>query len=152
LAGVLASYPDAAGAEPYAPARQQPDAPLSAEEETAIRAWLVSIGETDPDTVTAVVENCRTDAAARAGFMAQAKAELPANVDQSDDRRTCAQCENMTAGRCRAALRGEITASPYYTPDPKLRRRCEGYAPGADDPDQRPGRVRWPGLTSKTIH
>lgn len=63
-----------------------------------------------------------------------------------DDRRTCTQCANLTArGLCLAARRGEIVASRSYEPVRDIPRRCEGYAPGADDADRRPGLERWPG-------
>jgi hypothetical protein len=66
-----------------------------------------------------------------------------------DDRRSCLQCLNLVAARCQAARRGEIIwAGGNYEPIPDQPRRCEGYAPGADDPDRRPGRERWPGLAS----
>ena len=39
-----------------------------------------------------------------------------------------------------------VVADRSYVPDPVLLRRCEGYAPGADDPDRQQGRERWPGL------
>ena len=67
-----------------------------------------------------------------------------------DDRRRCAQCANLIAGGlCLAARRGEITASRNYAPIRDLPRRCEGYAPGADDPDRRPGRERWSELPGR---
>ena len=66
-----------------------------------------------------------------------------------DDRRTCTQCANLIARRCQAAKRGEIVAGRDYEPIRDLLRRCEGYAPGTDDPDTRPGRERWPGLIQK---
>jgi hypothetical protein len=67
-----------------------------------------------------------------------------------DDRRTCDQCANLIAGQCQAAKRGEIIgASRNYEPIRDLPRRCEGYAPGADDPDRRHGLERWPGLIQK---
>lgn len=52
-----------------------------------------------------------------------------------DDRRTCEQCANLAGTRCLAAWRGEIVASRDYEPVRDLPRRCEGYVPGADDPD-----------------
>lgn len=71
--------------------------------------------------------------------------EIEAATD--DDRRTCEQCANLTGrGLCLAARRGDIVASRSYEPIRDLRRRCEGYAPGPDDPDRRPGTERWPGL------
>jgi hypothetical protein len=66
---------------------------------------------------------------------------------REDERRTCSQCANLKARRCQAAQRGEIVASRDYEPIRDLPRRCEGYAPGADDTDRQPGRGRWPGLT-----
>lgn len=67
-----------------------------------------------------------------------------------DDRRTCTQCANLTGrGLCLAARRGEIVASRSYEPICDLPRRCEGYLPGVDDADRRPGRERWPGLIQK---
>jgi len=67
-----------------------------------------------------------------------------------DDRRTCAECANLTGrGLCLAARRGEIVASRIYEPIRDLPRRCEGYMPGVDDTDRRPGQERWPGLIWK---
>lgn len=67
-----------------------------------------------------------------------------------DDRRTCTQCANLTGrGLCLAARRGEIVASHSYEPIRDLARRCEGYMPGVDDSDRRPGQERWPGLIQK---
>lgn len=67
-----------------------------------------------------------------------ADAEPPA-----DDRRTCDQCANLIARRCTAAKRGEIVANRDYAPVRDIPRRCEGFEPGPDDPDRRPGRERW---------
>ncbi len=66
-----------------------------------------------------------------------------------DDRRTCDQCTNLNRRRCLAAWRGEIVANRDYEPVRDIPRRCEGYAPGADDPDTRPGRERWPELNQE---
>lgn len=63
-----------------------------------------------------------------------------------DERRTCDQCTNLARRRCLAAWRCEIVANRDYEPVRDILRRCEGYAPGADDPDTRPGRERWPEL------
>ena len=72
-----------------------------------------------------------------------------------DDRRTCEQCANLDRQRgrdgfrrCAAARRGELpyVASRDYSPVPDVPKRCEGYLPRPDDPDQRTGRERWPGL------
>lgn len=64
-----------------------------------------------------------------------------------DDRRTCEQCANLGGRRCLAAWRGEVVANRDYEPVRDIPRRCEGYAPGADDPDRRIGQERWPYLT-----
>lgn len=69
-----------------------------------------------------------------------------------DQRRTCGQCANLARRRCLAAWRGEIVASRDYEPVRDLPRRCEGYAPGVDDPDRRPGGERWPGLIQKGVN
>ena len=75
--------------------------------------------------------------------------------DGRDDRRTCEQCAKLDRDpgrdgfrRCAAARRGELphVASRYYSPAATLPKRCEGYAPMPDDPDQRISRQRWPEL------
>jgi len=63
----------------------------------------------------------------------------------ADDRRHCSTCSNLSAGRCLAAWRGEIVAARQYRPIDDSPRRCEGYMPKANDPDQRTGKQRWPG-------
>ena len=64
-----------------------------------------------------------------------------------DDRRRCTECTNLTPrGACQAARRGEIAASRDYRPLNHTPRRCEGYLPGPEDTDRRPGRERWPRL------
>ena len=144
---ILERHPDAVAAEPFTPTIRQPSAPLTASDETAIRAWLALIEETDPATIAEVIGQCQRDADARDYFTGRAAAELPKPVPFPDDRRTCDQCANLIARRCQAAKRGEIVASPNYEPIRDLPRRCEGSAPGAADTDRRPGRERWPGLT-----
>lgn len=138
-------------AEPFAPTILQPSERLTANEETAIRAWLALIKETDPATIAEVIGQCQRDAEARDYFTGRAAADNlqknRADAAFDDDRRTCDQCANLIARRCQAAKRGEIVASRNYEPIRDLPRRCEGYAPGATDTDRRPGRERWPGLT-----
>ena len=64
-----------------------------------------------------------------------------------DNRRRCSECAKLGhGGRCLAAVRREIVASRTYAPNPDWLRRCEAFAPMQYDPDQRPGRDRWPGL------
>lgn len=68
-----------------------------------------------------------------------------------DDRRRCSECASLADnGRCLAAARRLIVASRSYAPDRDILRRCEGFTPLPDDPDQRPGRDRWPGLEMAT--
>lgn len=131
-------------------APQEPVPTLAAEEQTTIRTWLAHIKETDPDIIAEVLNRCRTNLAARIYALGQAE-EMPRTPPDYDDRRHCAQCANLApSGLCLAALRGEIVASRTYHPVDDIPRRCEGYAPGPDDPDRRPGHERWPGLAAKT--
>ena len=150
-ADILERHPDAVAAEPFTPTIRQPSAPLTASDETAIRAWLALIEETDPATIAEVIGQCQRDADARDYFTGRATVDnLQKNRSDAafdDDRRTCDQCANLIVRRCQAAKRGEIVASRNYEPIRDLPRRCEGYAPGAADADRRPGRERWPGLT-----
>lgn len=152
-AEILERHRDAVAAEPFTPTIRQPLAPMTASDETVIRAWLALIEETDPATIAEVIGQCQRDAEARDYFTGQAAADNlqknKGNVAFDDDRRTCDQCANLIARRCQAAKRGEIVASRSYEPIRDLPRRCEGYAPGADDPDRRHGAERWPGLNQK---
>jgi hypothetical protein len=69
---VRRDYPDAVSIAPHELPIQSPAAPMTAEEETAIRAWLAHIEETDPEIVGGVLRQCRDDEAARAYFVGQA--------------------------------------------------------------------------------
>lgn len=72
---------------------------------------------------------------------------IVARESEGDNRRRCAECGNLgERGACLAAQRGEIKASRHYAPLRDILRRCEGFAALPGDPDQRPGRERWPGL------
>ena len=148
-AEILKRYPDAVAAEPFTPTIRQPSASLTAEEETAVRTWLALIEGSDPATTGEVIGQCQRDTETRDYFTGRAAAELPKPDPFPDDRRTCDQCANLIVGRCQAAKRGEMVASRNYEPIRDLLRRCEGYAPGTDDPDRRPGRERWPGLMTR---
>jgi hypothetical protein len=75
-ADILERHPDAVAAEPFSPTIRQPTTPLTAEEETAIRAWLVLIEETDPATIAEVIGQCQRDADARDYFTGRAAAEI----------------------------------------------------------------------------
>lgn len=52
-------------------------APMTAEEEQAIRAWLALIEETDPATIAEVMSKCRRDADARDYFTGRAGEVMP---------------------------------------------------------------------------
>jgi len=66
---------------------------------------------------------------------------------RGDDRRRCSECAKLGyGGRCLAAVRREIVASRTYAPHPDCLRRCEAFSPLPNDPDQRAGGDRWPGL------
>lgn len=119
---------------------------ITAEQENRIRIWMAREGETDAQIIGEYLDGCRHDPEALAYFLKRAE-EVPATVSD-DDRITCKQCLNLINQRCQAARRGEI-ASPGYQPVQDLFRRCEGYTPYSNDPDQRLGRIRWPNLLIK---
>jgi hypothetical protein len=50
-------------------------------DETHIRAWLTSIGETDLDTITEVIDGCRRDPDVRAYFLQRATVPLELQID-----------------------------------------------------------------------
>lgn len=147
-AEILESYPDAVAAEPFTPSIRQPSAPLTASEESAIRAWLALIEETDPATIAEVVGQCQRDADARAYFTARAANELPKQAADDDDRRTCRQCRNLSVtGACSVAKPGGlVSANRGYRPPADTPQRCNGFLSLPTDPDQRTGAQRWPGL------
>ncbi len=75
-ADILERHPDAVAAEPLIPTIRQASEPLTAEEETAIRAWLALIEESDPATIAEVIDQCQRNADARDYFTGRA-AEPP---------------------------------------------------------------------------
>lgn len=77
-AEALIEYPDAITAEPIPEtAKRIPTAPMTANEEAAIRAWLAHIEETDPAIIADVLDKCRTDADAREYFIRRAEEVSP---------------------------------------------------------------------------
>jgi hypothetical protein len=142
-ADILGRYPAAVAVEPFTLMIRQASAPLTANEEMAIRAWLALIEETDPLVIAEVIAQCERDAGVRDYFQTRALAELPKPSASPDDRRTCYQCVDLKALRCQAAKRAEINASRAYEPIRDLPQCCEGHVQTADDPDRRPGRERW---------
>lgn len=148
-ADILERYPDAMAAEPFTQTIRQASAPLTAEEETAIRAWLALIEETDPATIAEVIGQCQRDADARGYYTGRAAVELPEPDPFPDDRRPCSQCLNLRGRVCTIAKpeRGAlVVANQGYRPAPDTLQRCAGYLPNATDDDQRTGRERWPEL------
>ena len=74
-----------------------------------------------------------------------------ANTGNDDDRIRCTDCSWLSmSGVCRAAgpKHKPVVANRGYQPVRDLPRRCEGFAPYADNPDQRRGFERWPGLAA----
>jgi hypothetical protein len=84
-AEILERNPDAVAAEPFIPTIRQASAPLTAEEETAIRAWLALIEESDPATIAEVIGQCQRDADARDYFTGRTATELPKPNPFTDD-------------------------------------------------------------------
>lgn len=149
-ADILERHPDAIAAEPFTPSIRQPLAPLTASEETAIRAWLALIEETDPATIAEVIGQCQRDADARDYFTGRALAVLPKPAPFPDDRRTCSQCLNLRGRVCSVATPGGlVSANVGYRPAPDTLHRCAGYLPNATETNQQPGGERWPGLIQK---
>jgi hypothetical protein len=140
-----------------ASAEQIPRSPMrtpTAAEAAELRALIRAIGDDDQwaaqdieDATAAALAD--PDGALRC-YRAIAGARGLMLLSDEDDKRRCTDCANLAAsGLCLAARRGDIAASREYHPVPTLPRRCEGYAPKPTDPDQRAGRERWPGLTTK---
>ena len=74
----------------------------------------------------------------------------PANPTD-DDRIRCTDCSWLSmSGVCRAAgpKHKPVVANRDYKPVRDLPRRCEGFAPYANNPDQRRGNERWPWLAA----
>ena len=74
-----------------------------------------------------------------------------ANPVDHDDRIRCTDCSWLSLnGICRAAgpKHKPVAANRGYQPVRDLPRRCEGFSPYGDNPDQRRGFERWPGLSA----
>ena len=72
-AEMMKQYSDAIAVEPFTPVLRQPSAPMIVSEETAIRALLVQIEETDPATIAEVINQCQRDADAREFYLGLAR-------------------------------------------------------------------------------
>ncbi len=106
-AEILERHPDAVAAEPFTPTIRQPSAPLTVEAETAIRAWLALIEETDPATIAEVLTACRRDPEARVYFLSRA-------ADAAQQR--CANCQHVRrlGGVVRYCASGRPDLLPAY--------------------------------------
>jgi len=111
---------------------------LLAEEETAIRAWLAHIEETDPATIADVLARCQSDAQARAFCLEQARQIPP--PPEPDYTATCGACRHFqridhpNLGHC---AQGEPEApTGLWDTD---RRRCRSFEHAPDrQEDSRP--------------
>ena len=82
-ADILEQHLAAVAAEPFTPTVRRPSVPLTASEETTIRAWLAMIDEPDPATIAEVIGQCQRDADARDYFIWRSIAELPKDGNSS---------------------------------------------------------------------
>ncbi|MBK5965714.1 hypothetical protein CCR95_16905 [Thiocystis minor] len=149
LAEIQADYPDCR----IEPIPDPPPAAALADDDKALAlALLDHWQEDDPDTRRGWLDGLR-DPERLAGMraMAHALGVAVAVTLPPDDRRTCRQCRNLSRnGRCQAAEAGRLPLTgTRYEPDQNALQRCVGYAPGADDPDRRPGKERFPGLHAR---
>ncbi len=70
---ILERHPNAVAAEPFIAPLRRPSAPMTANEEMTIRAWLALVKETDPATIAEVMGQCQHDADARDFFIGLAE-------------------------------------------------------------------------------
>jgi len=129
-AEILERHPDAVAAEPFDPTIRPPSAPMTASDETAVRAWLALIEGTDPATIAVVMGQCQRDADARGYFIGQAAAELPKPDPFPDDRRHCRDCRHLRGEVCRIAQPGGILSASrgYRSSTINTPHRCAGFA------------------------
>ncbi len=122
---------------------------------SAIDRWLPTIREHKPDILALLRDAAPFDPESweeRAGIAefdgGLSREEAEALAWAEDDRRRCRHCLNLSqAGTCTVASPGGVvSARRGYEPIQDILRRCEGYRPNEEDPDQRPGAERWPGL------
>lgn len=136
-AEVMAWHPDAIAAEPM-PERYAVTA--TPEQETELRALVAAVGAayafTHEEHAEALDLTLWDVGAALVSYRAMAE-EQGITLDH-DDRRRCDQCANLSPGGKCAAWQA-VGARRGYEPVRDIPRRCEGYAPGPDDPDRRGG-------------
>lgn len=122
---------------------------------SAIDRWLPTIREHKPEILALLRcaapfdrESWEERAAIAEFDGALSCEEAEALAWREDDRRRCRHCLNLSkAGTCTVASPGGLVfARRGYEPIQDILRRCEGYRPCENDPDQRPGAERWLGL------
>ncbi|MDP2830383.1 MAG: hypothetical protein Q8O37_17490 [Sulfuricellaceae bacterium] len=150
-AEVMAMYPDAIAAEPLPERYAVTVTPkVTPEQETELRALVAAVGVADGFTHAEQQEALDLALgdpdAALVSYRAMA-IEQGIILDR-DDRRRCDQCANLSPGGKCAAWQA-VGAMRGYSPVRDIPRRCEGYAPGPDDPDKRGGLERWPWIGMK---
>lgn len=143
-AEILECRPDALAAEPI-PERIKRQA--TPEQESELRALVAAVGVAyafTPAEQQEALDLALWDVEAALQSYRVMANEQNIILDR-DDRRRCDQCANLSHGGKCAAWQA-VGAMRGYSPVRDIPRRCEGYAPGADDPDKRPGGERWPEL------
>lgn len=145
---VLRQFPGTVGADPIQdlPKRKPIDAEVK-----ELQALVATIyqGDTEADRAEALAAALADPDIALLCYRAIAGTPSLVIATGADDRRCCIQCRNLRGGVCsvaRAEADALVVANRRYRPVSDLRRRCEGFRPDDDDPDQRPGSQRWPGL------
>jgi hypothetical protein len=150
-------YPGAVIEPLSTPARREPTAAEAAELSALVRA-VAAVGEWSAAEIEEAITLAQADPEAALICWRTLAAEHGLEPASHDDRRTCEQCTNLDRHRgrdgfrrCAAARRGDLphVASRDYSPVPDVPKRCEGFTAKPDDPDQRSGCERWPGLIAK---
>jgi hypothetical protein len=116
------------------------------EERAAIMEFDGGLSRSEAEQSTAGAPDARHAQAAALALHAVGPMRWRGEGLDLGDLRPCLWCRNFTrSGRCLAAWRGELRAAHDWVPTfPEMGQRCVGYKPPNDDPDQRPGRERWP--------
>ncbi len=132
-----------------------PEFRATAEQAVELRelVWLVAADWPEDQRAEALAAALADPVDALTCYRALAANKRPAaTTEANDDRRTCAECANLSPnGRCFAAWRSEsiglgIATGHTYLPDVARPLRCAAYEPGPHDPDRRGGTERWPWL------
>ena len=101
--------------------------------------------------LAANLANPAKDRTATAFAAVRSDANVANPQDPFDDRIRCTDCRQLaSSGVCRAAgpQRKPVVANRGYQPIKDMPRRCEGFTPYGDNPNQLRGFERWPGLAA----